>query len=561
VITSPQAQQSGKTTKLKGHMGKMILIVAQTYPQLIDFLLEVVQNAIDANPKCIKVSVDMKNRKVVITDDGKGVSEEIFNKALCQVGVTLKKGDEIGRFGRGLLSPAGKCREFTFTSCPVAGKQLYRKWTFVTADIEKQSEDIQIPVKEMPELQFCPDLSKKGRDKTPVAWRTRVVISDIIEDRSLTRISVEELESQIGAKFGQVIRKKGIVVQLGFVGADGENQERQVKVSDFQGSKLKEVEIFERDCGNTLFILYEAPLTKTGYSGKISFGERNNDFRITWLQLSYLIRATDLSNAEVLKALNSGIFEGEILSERCQIRPDRKGFEAGDAWIGFLATLEEWYEKYGKVVYEKIRQENREQRYQNLGTKAMLVIEKAIENQPDLKELLSKFSFGNIGAGHFPVPGIPQEGKALSTHGKHGILQKDRGGPSPAPKKEHKGHVPLTVAGPQGQQRIMVKGSSFGLCFVFSEMQTSLEAYEIDLATGVININIRHRYWFDCEVSDTKLTRYMEVIGLMVLGILPSRNYPQFEMIKKATDDVLGLLVFDITRGDAIAGRVHSKKS
>src|SRR5437762_1001324 len=102
-----------KSSAVGFHMGSTMLHLSGKYPTLLEVLLETIQNCIDKNSRDIWVTINQKSRNLTIRDDGDGVSGEEFNKALDQIGMTMKKESALGRFGLGLVSPVGKCEKFT----------------------------------------------------------------------------------------------------------------------------------------------------------------------------------------------------------------------------------------------------------------------------------------------------------------------------------------------------------------------------------------------------------------------------------------------------------------
>src|SRR3989344_4996736 len=64
------------------HEGEALLKLAGYYPRLLDVLLESVQNCIDKDSQKIMIGVNQKSRQISIRDDGDGVSQTEFEKAL-----------------------------------------------------------------------------------------------------------------------------------------------------------------------------------------------------------------------------------------------------------------------------------------------------------------------------------------------------------------------------------------------------------------------------------------------------------------------------------------------
>ncbi len=537
------------------HDGHVLMTVAETYPKLLDALLEMIQNPIDAQAQHIRVVVNLQRHNAMVEDDGNGASQVRFEKALTQVCQTMKKADKLGQFGRGLIAPLGKCKEFTFTSCPKQGaSQGYLRWTFVTKDIEAMKNIDGIPFVSCPNLFFSSKKPGSKGGRTFVPWRTQVRMTGIIKDRFLTKLTLNELVQAILDRYGPTMRKRGIVVQIELTNAEGKKQEREVTAKDFEGEKLDEVTISKKDCGNTIFRLFIARRTAKGRKGRVSFGDTRSDFRIEgkkalWDSLAPLIYD------HIIKALKSGVFEGEIVSQKVRIHPSRNKLVENDALLDICLCIEEWWEEIGQYIIQEVQVESKESRYQELGLRSLKVIEQILklENWNDILEL---FKRGTTGRGHTDLPDHgEQEHKSQAVAGagdkgkSKGDLPRDRGKPS----EEIPGHHPGTVQGPKGRRRKIVARSSTGLQFCYAEIGS--DPFELDSTTGILTFNTSHRYWFDCEEKDRALMRYQEQVAMIALSLLRFESLGGYSTAKAAMMAQLELIVFQIMHGDVLSGR------
>ena len=553
------------SSRLALHAGEALMVVASTYPRLLDFILEIIQNSLDAKAKLITVRVNLERRAVEVSDDGLGVSRDKFEQAMTQVCRTMKSTSDLGRFGRGMVSPLGKCRSFTLTSCPRAATAQttgYVRWTFVTDDFKACKENIDIPCESLPRMMFCRRAKKPRHDVNFVPWRTQVKVMGIITDRFLTKLSLDELADNILNHYSVRMRKQGTIVSISFTDEQGKVATREVRPEDYTGRPLPNFEFTGSDSGKVRFQLFIAPATVKGRKGKVVFGETRNDFRISgqamWHSLLTLVPD------ETIGALRSGIFEGEILGQHIEFDPDRKRFLKNDAFIDLCSAIEEWYQKIGKEYVSEIVAESKEHRYQEIGTRAMRVVSELLR-QPQFHDLLGMFRVGSIGSGHYDLPDIGRQPvKSISSQGKptNGIrvvINHGAGSPS-EPSTEYPDHHPGTVAGPDGQFRRQVRSSSTGLQFRRVDMLAHADPWQFDYKTGVIAINTSHLHWFDCERTDTMLMRYHEVIAIQALTSLRTVNTDMHETVMAALYDQLSMMVFHICQADVLSGRRAGSK-
>lgn len=546
------------TSRLRPHAGQALWTFAKTYPKLIDVILEVLQNAIDSNPTNVYLEINLNARTVTVRDDGDGVDIATFEQALIQVGMTIKGKDKLGQFGRGLVAPLGKCLQFKFTSCPKRKNQEgYCQWTFVCDDIAKMDDQINIPQRHLPGWLFSRKNKQSTRQNHYVPFRTQMHIEGIIEDRAITRLGLESLNDEIIEEFGTAIRKKRINVWLYYTSAEGEYSERKVEPPDFMGRAL-ELSVYEEpSVGDVSFRMFVTPLGLNGRKGRVLFGEAGNDFRVSGS--SFLQSAAGLLDPEVIRALRSGVFEGEILGKRVKLHPERKKFETNDALLGFCICIDTWFKQVGFKHFQDVVEQNRDRRHQKLGLRAMRVIDQFLR-RPQFADLIKTFTLGSIGVSHVEKPAVAQEKtKTLSIDGGGGKKRKkpknsDRE-PQSSPKNERSDHVPRTVAGPEGKIRTMVRSNSTGLQLSVEELPGKKAAYELDRAHGVLRINSRHPNFAECEGTDTSLMRYFEAIAAAALTLALYEDLEFYANQREAMDQMLELLVLDIAQGDRLSGR------
>ena len=546
------------------HKGRALLQIAKEYPTLLENLLEQVQNAIDADATRIGVLLNKKTRRVVVTDNGHGVSKEDFEQALQHVCSSQKAAGKLGRFGIGLISPLGKCVRFKFASCPKNVPQGYLEWTFDTAQIAKQSDEVSVPSEHHRQMAYRKNAQGMGTKEGStmyVPWRTRVTIEGYSEDKLISRLgSIDSLIENILQRFGTSMRRKNVLLSVRFTNEDGSKEEREnIKPVSYTGKRLERVFYTDLNSGQTTFELYLAQKTTKGYNGKIVIGEADNDYRFPW---SSFIRAGNeyLPRREVLEALSSGIFEGEITSSGCTLHSNRKNFERNDAFVEFCVAVEKWYDEHGEQYLAKVREASEEARYQDLGLRSLATLENLLKDPrfKELREVIHGFKKGTVGAGQVQDDpdgdlGLQDEPSLTTTS-----LNDDEGESKAPPKKGQPTKEPYSVTGPRGQRRKIVNNGSLGLQFSHIPMEGSDRLYELDARLGVLHFNIRHPDWVKCWGNDRQVMQLQEYIALEALNLLtvPLDWKSQVEL---ALDQAHSAFVYLIQNSGAFRPGLQSK--
>jgi hypothetical protein len=562
--------RSSKSTQIKFNQGQALLHLAGMYPTLLEVILELVQNALDkdVNATRIWIHINYQARYLAVRDNGAGVSVDRFNQALASVATPGRKGEgSLGQFGIGLISPLGKCERFTFISCPAPQKYGFQEWTFETQRIVNQRDCLSIPLRARPDM----TLDDSVRGKQNVKWRSEMGLHKFTTDEYISRVPIDTLIGGIQDRYATVMRRNKVVVSIVITDPDGKKEERpNVTAVQFRGRKLTEREVDNRDAGKTTFRLFIAPKSMKkggGRNGRVQVGVAGNDFRFPF---HYFARsAVDLLKEEVITSLSSGLFEGEILSEHAKLHPSRRTFEKDDAFIGFCCAIEEWFNLYGSLHLEEARQSRQEERFQELGLRSMRVLEQLLHDpaHASLLGVIKSFSRGTIGIGHAEVPGRvmgEQDQKALSVDGKPGVARSSNPDTSrderEKPKDPKPEHTPLTVVGPKGQQRKVVRSDSFGLQFSHEAMEGSPDLWKLDTQNGVLRFNIRHPLWIACdEKSDLVLMKLQEYVTIqaLTLQVMPENGrVPQRQVLDEVNHSFVSWLI----RSDRARGTIPANK-
>ncbi|MBT6690898.1 hypothetical protein HOB10_01010 [Candidatus Parcubacteria bacterium] len=540
------------------------MMVAGTYPSLLDATLEQVQNALDAKATLIGIRINLKKRGLDIVDNGQGVTRVKFEQCLTQIGKTVKSRDKMGRWGRGMISYLGKCEKFTFTSChyrKTPGQTGFLEWTFDTGDIGGMSDTGAIPLKERPQIKYHATRANPKRHRSGdsffVPWRTRIKAWGIIKDRTITRMTAQDLAEQILDKFGPVMRKLDTVVQIDFISEDNVRAQLQVVAKEYEGRPLDEAVYVSEDCGETRFRVFIAKKTPRGArKGSVCFGEIGDDFRIPSSSRSFWNSIDGILSDGAIQALRSGIFEGEIACQGVELDAGRKRFVANDALVGMCVCIERWFEDIGQKHLDIVESHIREARFQKLGLRALKVVEGLLDSQ-GLRDLIKEFKVGTIGAGHKKAKPVGrQKKKSVATRGNQDKANSEAKGESRGePDTDLPEHQPGTVTGPEGHRRQLVRGHSTGLQLDFDEVGTSGEPFKFDMKTGVLTFNTSHRYWFECEETDTSLMRYIETVATFAISQLMLSNDDNEAIVGNVISETLSFMVHNIVHGDRLSGR------
>lgn len=549
-----------ETVRIGFHMGNALLTVAETYHTLMATMLEMVQNPIDANATWIRVTVNQKTRNIIIHDNGDGVSKQDFNKALEEICASKKPKGKYGRFGKGIVSPFGKCERYTVTSLDRPHSRGFLEWTFDTKELmsKVKAEDMVIPVTAREDL--CTDVLKPRHGETAVNWRTQIRIKNYSRDRVISKINLDELDRQIARRYGKELRKRQIDITLTVVDEKGRESSRRVRANTYNGYPLEEFALANDAGGQTTFRMYYV-----GSGGRgVDLGEQDDPFRFEWERFEKAHR--HLLPADIRSALWK--FEGEILSSRAKLHPDREQFEEDDALVGLCSAIAQWHKEVGQPYLDDLKEEGKEQLYKETWLETLRNFETMLRN-PEfaaLNDIIGSFRRGTIGEGHVMLPpsriaGI-QDVATTSIDGGGGRNKDDaingvtrppqppKGGDEDEEtggKKPHKKHRPFTASGDGRQRRTVVINDSLGLQILCEPAVDSDKLYGLDMRNGILRINTRHRQWVQCEdMGSTEMLMKFERIILIEALTLAASNPHWREVQELYAEDVRKAHIFTL---------------
>ncbi len=524
------------------HHGRALFLMANMYPGLQGTILEMVQNALDNDVRATRISIviNYRLRRMIITDNGVGISVVEFENVLQTVADPKKEKGSLGHWAIGLMSPLGKCEYHSFISCPAPQETMFNEWIFRGKDIEPQRFGIDVPIRPRPELTLAKS-SHSGQQT--VEWRTKIELVNF-HDTALNRVEMDDLICAIRDRFSTTMRKNKVVISITIENLNGSIEKRpNVQALDFKGQPLEEVKIDNTDAGKVLLKLFIAPRVKGERKGKISVGVFNDDFRLPFQYFSRV--ANELLNAEVITALMSGTLEGEIIASKILLKATRDGFEKDDAYIGLCIAIEKWFNTYGRKCLEHLKESKQEERYQELGLKSLKNLNFLLHN-PDLKSLLdviNSFKLSTIGSGHTNMPKKdilgeqPEKSASIDGNSIEHQEPEDSDGKKKKARKEKKGHTPLTATGPKDQNRKVVRHASCGLQLTYEPKEGSRVLWNLDEQAGILSFNIRHPLWLLAEKKDNHLMKLQEFVAIQALTLCTVQE--PFKVQQRLTFDEL----------------------
>lgn len=515
---------------LGAHMGQTFHHFADSYPTIETVIQEAVQNAFDPDvlAQNVSITVNEKGRTVTITDDGKGISQQLFVDRIGTVCTRHRKGpNATGQFGIGLMASLGKCKRFRFVSCPGPLVDRYTEWVFDSAAILAAREMPPVSQRPRPDLVF-------GK---PIKWRSMIQLEEVTKDVSISRVDMGSLVRKILTNHRQKMLALNAKVSICIVRMDGTREERSdIQASRFRGEPLDDFLTAGPNVGQAIFRLFRSPETVGRDKGPgLLVGVSGDDFRLPFEALAKDVTGLGV-DPHAIAALKSGLFEGEILFESLTLLASRRGFAKTDALNDVAVAISRWFKRAGSKLYDEMQQERRSTRNIDRGKASMAAIEKLLQEFPDIDEAIrSAFKVGSVGKGHSRVPRtrVVGERKAGSVDGLHRGSSGSGGAQGRSDKpRELKDHTPFTVEGLHEPRRILVRDNSLGLCIGF-DMLEGEDLFRFEKETGQIIFNALHPVWAAAEDDgDNAVCALQEFCMLSVLSMLRQPEQEQDAVLR-----------------------------
>jgi hypothetical protein len=563
-----QPRNQGTTTQVKPmsseidfHKGEVLHKLSNTYRSLPLTLIEGAQNAIDAGADKVMLCIDLKQRMVLMVDNGEGTTKGKFDLALASVGKGVKATDKLGRFGLGLISPLNKCARFHFISA-LPGRRKAMKWTFVQTDIRGQHATLNIPYTE---IDGVPELPKRFKEYATedfdVQWRTRVEMIGVTRDKVISLINLDELEQQIRTKLGLAMRTNKVSIRVVLIDDNEKYLCRDITPTTYSGEPLEVAAYVSEDAGRVEFQLFRAAKHGGKRTGQVSVMAGGDSYPITWTEFTKQARGRSVADifGDSFKVLGSGYFEGMITCQNIELHPERTKFEYNDALEGLYWVIDQWYTECGQAHYQLEEEQSQEARYQETALKAADRLREFLghrEHERLWSGLLSAVEFGRLGTGHLDPEVRGRKGEddgptIRSGQGRKGTGTRSgtgssSGGERQRPPKHRPGDLPVGAQGPGGNRRRVVKGDSKGLWFGFEPMPGNTNLWEFDRKVGALVTNTRHPIWVKLDETNGKhlqknarwIQLLLEWLAFEVLHLLV--QFPEqddFEQNRSLIDD------------------------
>lgn len=541
--------KKAKTIRMGVHMGEQLFRNAGMYDNLEAVAGEALQNALDADATRIEMFLDLKKRKLIVADNGNGVTCAQFAEKLATVSSSTKGTGKYGQFGIGFYSVLPRCQSFRLISMPkFQPNEGYTEYTFDSKTI-RVSRDVEIPQTDRPDIVY------DNAGKTGVWWRSFFEAHNLTKDRTSNDFSLSRFVDDVSLKYSAKIRSGSVAIKVTFTDKDGKTESMPVVVSEFTGNPLP---VYQNnglpDSGRVVAELYLARRQANGRNGgKVVFAQSDDLFNVS---IDQFIRCTTgMISVDTIEALRSGAFEGRVTAQKVVLHPDRERFERNDALQALCLALEDWFSTVGKDLLGQAREEERDTRFQDLGSRAMAFAQQLIREK-QFADLAGSFLFGTVGKHHKKKRGAELEDKkSISAAGLGGIPDPDprerTGGASP--KKDHPKHSPGSVYGPRGRRRSQVPGDSTGLRFEVVEFDNTFLPFGFDIPTGTLSINMRHPDFGSCEAdSDDALVSYHVLVAQAAFDLYRHADKPEFAVLERFTFQHLSTQVFGMLNAKPI---------
>jgi len=497
------------------HQGGALHNMVKEYPTSPAVLKELIQNSIDVDfggASKIEIVVDFDHDTICYFDNGPGLTALNFETAVKTFGHSIKKGDKYGRFGIGLASPLS-IADFQFVTAPSGDR--YRSYSFNRAKL------FAVESGGYPILEKVSNTFFHGDEKTPgirpqksevVWWRTGIFMSDLTKDKQKRKLDIDTLAADVQSAYGKKLVELDTKITIRVI-EDGKTTETSFKAKLYQGKALPEWTKVHPCVGRVTARLYLAPI---GYVGphRIDVGPGDNPSRVPFNKL-YLTPGFYACLGEATKAaLNSKLFQGELVGENLQLLTNRKGFTQDDALLDFALALDEWYEEVGRAYHEDEKRERKANRYQSIGLAVIERLRPSLlgPNSP-FANILAQAEYGSIGKGHADVPKKSLTGQEIFAKvpvGKKVDKRDQEEHGSGGTNAEHAQHHPDVVIGPDGGRRQVVRGHSTGFHMNFTD--TGERMFWFNRLAACITINNTHPAFVSIEKSDTHLERYYSML-------------------------------------------------
>jgi hypothetical protein len=492
------------------HKGNMLYYTAHLPENPTDVVAALVQNALDKKAKHSYIIVNAKQGTLYAWDDGLGASLEEIKQVWSNVGLSIKLTDptQIGEKGLDKLASLSivspKNGEMTWITRP-----LEIKGSRYTKIHLKKGSLLQNAAPELP-FEILPMGFGYGEQKGVGFKPTTCVELINVLPGSLKELSnVEEIAETIGERFARTINLAGALVRIIYRAKDGTEKVVDAKPQEFPGRPQKPF-IVKSEFGYVEFRLYST--IKAIRFPRINVDHRGKDkFHLRCLQ--------DLWR-DVEATLGSGHFQGNIATNFCELKSNRKGFVPNEELEAFAEVVRAYVAENCPIYLEAIRDRSRSERHAEIIRAVVSELDEFFKGRPDLQ--LNTVFKGLVSGSHGrseQAPSSPEkmrlrapsfgEAKEFVTLKKEREKEKrKRKAAAPGKKGEYEGATHSSVEHPLGYQRHEVK-SEFGITVKTTVSDdTTGHGWHTRFENGIIYFNVEHPDWNTAENAGVKKLRH-----------------------------------------------------
>lgn len=467
------------------HYGRTLLHLADTYSRPVQVILEMVQNAIDADCKNIYIKVDNSKKYIYCADDGKGESYSNLQRRFERIGERQKE-KKIGHKGIGNLACLAIAETSCLTTRPKDSGERFCTISLSRSGLENQSEPFDLPCA-LESDSFRPGVNfRLGSDfrisTLLIAKKVKTSANKLLNDTAMISRGIED-------KFATQIIQKDIRIII-----ETSSQRINVKPSPYPGEKQET--ILKTKLGDVKFEMYVLNKPERKPRLHVVHGKSSEEF--------YSIPFTPFINVSpvVKEVFGSGYLQGNIFLPFCTITPDREDLEFDDELSIFWDCIEKYSQDFGMELLNKLSEEKKE-------LKIFLVLNNALKKASTyLKKNneLKNFFSGIVSPGHIGYEsGIDTENVRTKKQISYEHNNTTNG---KTPLSEKKGIVHTGIVDYSGSKRRVVN-RQVGL---YAEYRNPVLEEGMDWRCKregrVIVFNCMHQDWLKAETNSEIHTNY-----------------------------------------------------
>lgn len=401
--TGPKTQPGFASTGAKVilYAPNLIPVISSLYRTLMAALMETVKNAVDAGSKRVEITIDLhakgrkEDRRIVVCDNGSGMSLEEFDHVMANVCKSGKVGNEdaSGEHGLGLMAFVGKAHHYVLTSGTKRDKGT-AAWegyhSHCLSDMKIEGNELYVPRR-----------VEKDLSRSPEWWQTRVEVRGFVGGNRLM-IMLDTLEQDIRSDLNALLLKHGTEVTINHIDARGRLTVRKIGGRHYQGERFKQFTTTGEHCGRVTLEMYR-PTTPVG---DVVMRTQKSGATKSWRKLK--ASALELGmNRDLADALASGYFDGVITVQNIEWDYNRQGFLPTNeaAWMEVILALEEFLKTEDAQRHMKNvqGQKEEEREFEFLQRLATYFSDLNLLNPDLLFDPLSMLS-GAVSEGHTKLP-------------------------------------------------------------------------------------------------------------------------------------------------------------